>query len=186
MPGSRKGEIQKIWPLYLEGARLIRKNYPDAAFVVPRPSGLNHSDYQGLGPGDPFFFVDAPAYDLRQICDLAWVKSGTSTLETALLGIPMIVVYKVAALTGFLAKIFLKVKYVSLVNLLANKPVVTELLQEKAEPEVLVKETLRLLESPTERALQLKSFKRIKKNISTPPQASRNVAKEILKLLGER
>jgi lipid-A-disaccharide synthase len=80
MPGSRKGEVEKIWPLCVETSRRLRQKYPDAGFIVPRPASLTLDDYPGLGPEDSFFFVEAPAYDLRSVCDLAWVKSGTSTL----------------------------------------------------------------------------------------------------------
>ncbi len=183
MPGSRKGEIERIWPLYLETARKLRKNFPDLGFVVPKPAGLNHEDYEGLTPEDPFFFVEAPAYDLRRICDLAWVKSGTGTLETALLKTPMVVTYKVAAVTGFLAKRFLKIKYVSLVNILAGEGLVPELLQEKATPETLGVETLLLLERKTVREKQVRGFENIRKKIAFPPKASQNAAREILKLL---
>ena len=183
MPGSRKSEVGKLWPLFLKASRMLRKLCPDAAFIVPQPHGLSHGDYPGLKAEDSFYFVEAPAYDLRKACDLAWIKSGTSTLETALLGTPMVVVYKVAAVTGFLAKRLLKVKNVSLVNLLAGREVVKELLQGQASPKRLLKETLALLEEKTVRDDQTKAFKRIRQDISKPPKASKNAAMEILKML---
>jgi len=185
MPGSRKGEIQKIWPLCVETSRLLRQKYPDAGFIVPRPAGLSLDDYSGLGPEDSFFFVDAPAYDLRSVCDLAWVKSGTSTLETALLKTPMTVVYKVSSFSAFLAKRFLKIPYVSLVNILAKKGLVTELLQEKATPETLLKETLAIMENAKVRKTQINGFKAIQK-ILIHSKASENAAIEILELLESR
>lgn len=186
MPGSRKGEIKRIWPIFLEASRLLRKQCPDAAFVVPKPQGLAFEDYEGLTPEDPFYFVDAPAFDLRKVCDAAWVKSGTSTLETALLKTPMVVVYKVSSLTGFLAKRLVKIKNVSLVNLLAGADIVTELLQENANPEALVQETLPLLDGNKARDKQLKAFEKIKNSISKPPKASQNIAREILAFLSGR
>jgi lipid-A-disaccharide synthase len=130
--------------------------------------------------------VEGPAYDLRKACDLAWIKSGTSTLETALLKTPMVVVYKVTAVTGFLAKRLLKIKNISLVNLLAGRTVVTELLQEKASPKKLVEETNRLLDQKDYRDRQIQAFEKVKKNIARPPKASQNVAREILQLLKEK
>ncbi len=183
MPGSRKGEIEKIWPLFLRASRILRKSCPDAAFVIPKSQGLEQEDFTGLTPDDPFFFVEGPAYELRKACDVAWIKSGTSTLETALLGTPMVVVYKVAAVTGFLARRLLKVKNISLVNLLAGQTVVTELLQEKAKPKKLVEETNRILDHKDFWDQQVRAFGKIKKDISQPPQASRNVAHEILRML---
>lgn len=183
MPGSRRGEVERIWPLYLGALRRLRGTYPDLGVLVPKPSGLDHGDYPGLSPEDPVYFVEGPAYGLRKACDLAWVKSGTGTLETALLGTPQIVAYKAAALTGFLAKRLLKVKNVSLVNLLAGRTVVPELLQEGAREEALLRETGRLLEGKSARAVQLREYGRIRKMIAKPPKASRNVAKEILRML---
>jgi lipid-A-disaccharide synthase len=95
----------------------------------------------------------------------------------------MVVVYKVAAVTGFLARKLIRVKNVSLVNLLAGETVVVELLQEEAEPQRLAGETLRLLEKKQVRDKQLKAFEQIRKNISKPPKASRMAAGEILKML---
>jgi lipid-A-disaccharide synthase len=183
MPGSRKGEIEKIWPLFLKASRILRKSCPDAAFVIPKSQGLEHGDFTGLTPEDPFFFVDGPAYNLRKACDVAWVKSGTGTLETALLETPMVVVYKVAAMTGFLVKRLLKIKNVSLVNILAGQTVVTELLQEKAKPKKLVEETNRILDQKDFRDRQIKGFRKIKKDISRPAKSSVKVAREILRLL---
>ena len=183
MPGSRKGEIEKIWPTFLKTSRLLREQYPDAAFIIPKPTGLAFEDYSGLEPDDSIYFVEAPAYDLRKVCDAAWVKSGTGTLETALLQTPMVVVYKVAAMTGFLAKRLLKIKNVSLVNLLAGKTLVPELLQEKAEPAALLNETLDLLENPAKRKGQIKGFETIRILISKPASASKGAAVEILKML---
>lgn len=185
MPGSRKGEIEKIWPLYLKASRLLRKSYPDAGFIVPQPEGLTYEAYPGLKPDDPVFFVQAPAYDLRKACDLAWVKSGTGTLETALLGTPMLVCYKVARLTGMLAKRLLKIRYVSLVNILSGRGLVPELLQEKAEAKNLVRVTLDLFEDPKARSIQTRGFSELRRNLGGP-NASKNAAREILKLLGKR
>jgi lipid-A-disaccharide synthase len=183
MPGSRKGEVEKLWPLCVETSRLLRQKYPDAGFIVPRTASLTLDDYPGLGPEDSFFFVEAPAYDLRSVCDLAWVKSGTSTLETALLKTPMTVVYKVSSFSAFLAKRFLKIPFVSLVNILAKKGLVTELLQEKATPEALLKETLNIMENPKIRKTQIGGFEAIQKKLICSSTASKNAAGEILKLL---
>jgi len=114
---------------------------------------------------------------------VAWIKSGTSTLETALLETPMVVVYKVAAMTGFLVKRLLKIKNVSLVNILAGQTVVTELLQEKAKPKKLMEETNRILDQKDFRDRQIRAFRKIKKDISRPSKSSVKVAEEILKLL---
>jgi lipid-A-disaccharide synthase len=153
---------------------------------VPKSHGLEQDDFIGLTHDDPFFFVEGPAYELRKACDLAWIKSGTSTLETALLKTPMVMVYKLAYLTGLLAKPLMKIKNYSLVNLLAGRTVVTELTQEKATSKGLLEETNRLLDRKDFRDRQIQAFEKIKKSIARPPKASQNVAREILKLLKEK
>ncbi len=183
MPGSRKGEIEKLWPLCVEAARAFLQKYPKAAFVVPQPAGLDRKSYSGIGPKDPFFFVKAPAYDIRRVCDAAWVKSGTGTLETALLKTPMVVIYKVSALSAFLAKRFLTIPYVSLVNILFKRKLVTELLQEQATATNLVIETEKILKDPKVRRTQIQGFRVLEKNLSHSSKASGNCAAEILKLL---
>jgi lipid-A-disaccharide synthase len=186
LPGSRKGEIEKIWPLFLETARRLRQEYPGLALIVPKPAGLDYSDYKGLRAGDPVCFVDAPNLHLRKVCDLAWVKSGTGTLETALLGTPMVVVYKVAAISGFIAKRLIKLKKVSLPNLLAGAAVVPELTQEKATSENLGRETRILLEDASMRDAQTRAFIKIKKSLCHPAKASQNAAREMLGLLANK
>jgi lipid-A-disaccharide synthase len=183
MPGSRKNEIGRIWPLFLKTSRLLLKSCPDAAFVVPKSHGLEQDDFPGLTADDPFLFVEGPAYDLRKACDIGWIKSGTSTLETALLETPMVVVYKLGAVTGFVARRLLKVKNVSLVNILAGRTVVAELLQEKATPRKLIVETNRILERKDFREQQIRAFKKIRQSISSPPKTSVKVAQEILKFM---
>jgi len=185
MPGSRKGELKRIWPVFLEGARLFLKTYPRAVFLVPKAPGVNPEDYPGLQKEDPFVFVQGPAYDLRQACDLAWVKSGTGTLETALLGTPMVVAYKVAALSAFLAKRFIKIENYSLVNLLAGKRVVPELLQDQANPSNLVAESRDLLENRKARESQLKAFAALGARMGSG-RASQKAALEILGLLAKK
>jgi len=95
----------------------------------------------------------------------------------------MTVVYKVSSLSAFLAKRFLKIPYVSLVNILAKKVLVTELLQEKATPEALLKETLNMMENPKVRKTQISGFSVIQKQLAGSAQASRKAADEIFKLL---
>jgi lipid-A-disaccharide synthase len=183
LPGSRKSEVKRMWPVLLSTARRLVSKYPRAEFVVPKPNGLSALDYPGLQPSDPVVFAEAPAWDARAACDLAWVKSGTSTVETSLLGTPMVVVYKVAPLSAFLAKRLLKVKNVGMVNLLDEHPCVPELLQEGFTPERLVEESARLLESAKFRNAQTAQFARIRRSLSRPAHPSEAAAAQILKLL---
>ncbi len=179
MPGSRRGELERLWPLMRESARRLRRSYPKAQFVVPIPSTLSAGDYPGLTPEDSFSFVKSEDLRARGACHVAWVKSGTATVETALLGTPMIITYQVAPLTAFIARRVATVKYVGMVNLLSHPALVPELLQEDACPEKLVAETLDLLESPSKRRGQIECFRKMRKLLSIPVHASANVARQV-------
>jgi lipid-A-disaccharide synthase len=183
LPGSRKSELTRIWPILLDAARALRQRYPKAAFFVPRPQNLRARNYPGLREDDGITFVDAPGWDSRLACDLAWVKSGTSTVETALLGTPMVVVYKVAPLSAFMARRLLKVTQVGMVNILAKKPCVPELLQEDLTAGKLVEVTQTLLESPKALKAQAAQFAQVRRDLSHPAHPAEVAAKEILKLL---
>lgn len=183
LPGSRKSEISRIWPTMLEAARALRERYPKAVFAVPRPSNLNVLHYPGLQEDDGFAFVDAPGWEARLTCDVAWVKSGTSTVEAALLGRPMVVLYKVAPVSAFLARRLLKLTHVGMVNILAKRPAVTELLQEDFTGGRLADETARLLGSSKARAAQTEQFAQVRRDLSHPPRPAETAAKEILRLL---
>jgi len=185
LPGSRKSELKRIWPVLLDAARALRQRYPKAAFVVPRPHALRVSDYPDLMEDDCISFVDAPGWDARLACDLAWVKSGTSTVETALLGTPMMVVYKVAAVSAFMARRLLKLTQVGMVNILAKKPSVPELLQEDFTGEKLAEATQTLLDSPVALKAQKAQFAQVRRDLSHPKRPAENATKEILKLLGK-
>lgn len=186
LPGSRKSELQRMWPVLLEASRKLRQRYPKAAFVVPRPSSLGIGAYPGFVETDAFAFVDAPGWDARGACDVTWVKSGTSTVETALLGVPMLVVYKVAPLSAFLARRLLKLTHVGMVNLLTDRPVVPELLQECLTPDSLARATEDLLGSRRSVRAQGEQFKKIRRDLSHPSRPGREAAREILKLLREK
>ena len=126
LPGSRKQEIAKKLPIMLESSN----DFPDALFVVAQAPGI----------GDEFIasFTDKytnvkviknKTYDLLSIADAALVTSGTATLETALFRVPEIVCYKGSPISYAIAKQLIKVKYISLVNLIMDQPIVKELIQ---------------------------------------------------------
>jgi len=186
LPGSRRSEIQRIWPVLLDASRDLRRLLPKAVFAVPRPRNLDIRDYPGLERDDRFAFVDAPGWDARKACDVAWVKSGTSTVEAALLDRPMIVVYKVAARSAFMARRLLTLKHVGMVNILAKRPAVPELLQEDLTADRLARTTARLLSSAKDRRAQAAQMAQVRRDLSHPPRPSERAAREILKLLRKR
>ena len=126
LPGSRKQEILKKLPVMLE----VSKEFPDYQFVVARAPGLEDSFYATLlQPYPNVLAVSAETYTLLRIARAALVTSGTATLETALFGVPEVVCYIGNPISYAIAKRIITIKYISLVNLIMDKPVVTELIQ---------------------------------------------------------
>lgn len=126
LPGSRKQEILKKLPVMLE----VSKAFPDFQFVVARAPGLDDSFYaELLQPYPQVRAVSAETYTLLRSARAALVTSGTATLETALFGVPEVVCYIGNPISYAIAKRIITIKYISLVNLIMDKPVVTELIQ---------------------------------------------------------
>ncbi|MDR9502332.1 MAG: lipid-A-disaccharide synthase [Desulfurivibrionaceae bacterium] len=142
MPGSRRKEIATMLPVFLKAARIVQKRYPETTFLVPLAPTLSGDVLAENGLSDyslDIHVVKGDRYDLMASCDLVMAASGTVTLELALLQIPMLVSYKLSAMTYFLGRRFIKVDFASLVNLVADEEVVPELLQDEATPEEIAR-----------------------------------------------
>ena len=139
LPGSRIQEIKKMLPIQIK----IAKRYPDLCFVI---AGVSHftSDFYNKLTGGDVPIVYNQTYDLLHAASTAMVTSGTATLETALFNVPEVVCYKANPISYRIARHVAKIKYISLVNLIMNKPVVKELIQNDLNPQKLEKEFHRL------------------------------------------
>ena len=111
--------------------------------------------------------------------DFVLTCSGTATLENALLGVPMVVAYKLSWITYHIAKAVIKVKYISLVNLLADKPLVKELIQHDANPQALAAETMAMFQNPDKLAAQRDELLKLRASLGKKGVAAR-AAKDIL------
>lgn len=128
LPGSRRQEVQRILPRMLE----VTRDFPGYDFVVAAASSLPETFYQPfLAPYPNVALISGRTYDLLRQSKAALVKSGTSTLETALLGIPEVVCYSGNSISYHIAKRLINVKYISLVNLIMDRPLVRELIQDE-------------------------------------------------------
>ncbi|HEY0297646.1 MAG TPA: lipid-A-disaccharide synthase [Arachidicoccus sp.] len=180
LPGSRKQEISKKLPIMLQTA----KYFPDYQFIVAQAPSLEESFYQPFLNDYPnVSVVKNQTYLLLSNAVAAMVTSGTATLETALFGVPEIVCYKGSAISYQIAKRLIKVKFISLVNLIMDKPVVKELIQNALTEHNLEKE-LQLLLKDHSKQIQLKNdYQQLKDILSAGGNASANAAKEIMKFL---
>jgi lipid-A-disaccharide synthase len=141
LPGSRKQEVKRMLPVMLK----MVPRFPNYQFVVAGVSSLDKDLYKGIMGNTDAFFVENQTYELLQNSSAALVTSGTATLETALLTVPEVVCYKATGLSYRLAKSMIKVKFISLVNLVMDKEVVKELIQGDLNEENLAAELELLL-----------------------------------------
>ncbi|WP_333854203.1 lipid-A-disaccharide synthase [Epilithonimonas sp.] len=141
LPGSRKQEVSKM----LESMLSVRNDFPDYQFVIAGAPSLDKDFYKQF-VDDDVHFVSNRTYDLLRCSKAALVTSGTATLETALLNIPEVVCYKGSRISYEIGKRLIKnIKYISLVNLIMDKEVVTELIQNELNTKNLVEELNKIL-----------------------------------------
>lgn len=161
-PGSRGSEVRHMLPDFAEAVSLLNERYPDLHVVIPVAHAVREQvEARTADWALPVVRVTDPheRFDAFAACDAAIAKSGTGTLELGLAHVPMVVAYKVSALTVFIVRRMpIAVKYASLVNLLTDREVVPELIQEDCTPEALVEKVSHLLDSAEARGKQRKGF----------------------------
>ena len=171
LPGSRTLELKRIVPLMAE----VVKQNPMYQFVVAAVDNLPPVLYDPLRKLKDVKFVYNDTYNLLTNASSAIVTSGTATLETALLKVPQIVVYKAGALEFLIVKMIIKVKFISLVNLIADREVVKEFIQSEANPPNLQNELRNLLEDFSYRKKVMDGYDSVYKTLDTG-SASENTA----------
>ena len=139
LPGSRTKEIASMVPLFAQTARLLSKDHPDLRYVMVCAPGRDQEQLFADWPDDiPVECVEADTrYETFRSCKLLLAASGTVTLETALIGAPTIVAYKVSAVSAFIGRMLINVDFASLPNLIMGREVSPEFIQERATPENL-------------------------------------------------
>jgi len=153
LPGSRRKEVAAHLPVMVDAARALNQ-VEDAQFLCVRASTVQSEDLAALRdlrePRIPV--VTEARYDAINAADLVWVASGTATLETGLLLKPMVIMYRLSALTYWLARLLVRVNYIGMVNLIAGERLVPELIQNELRPERIVEESEAILRHRETRA----------------------------------
>lgn len=182
LPGSRQGEVSRIFPTLLEAAQLLG---PDYVYIVPVASTLTTSWLKSFVPPNSglqvMFTNDAPASLAHS--RVAAVASGTSTLQAALIGTPFVMVYRVAELSWKFGRRMIKVDRFAMPNLIAERDVVPELVQEEFTAERVASELKRLLPEGSERSAMIEGFQDIRHRLSAETsnlQASHRAARAVL------
>jgi lipid-A-disaccharide synthase len=180
LPGSRKQEILKKLPVMLAVSKLL----PQYRFIVAQAPGQDETFYQELLKDYPdVATVRDGTYELLSSASAACVTSGTATLETALFGVPEVVCYKSNFISYQIAKHLIKVKYISLVNLIMDKPLVRELIQDDLTPDHLYLALKDLLNNPQKRQQLEIDYKNLRNILGKQGNASANAAKSIINYL---
>lgn len=177
LPGSRKQEISVKLPIMLEAL----KEYTNYCVVVAGAPSLDASFYTPFLPKGAKI-VQGRTYDLLSLAEFGIVTSGTATLETALLGIPEVVCYKGSSISYQIAKRLIKIKFISLVNLIMDREVVTELIQHECNPQRIKEEIEKIKVGGANRETMLNDYK-ILKEILGDGGASAKVARSLLKTI---
>lgn len=136
LPGSREKEVKNILPIMLETATLIYKNLSNIQFLILKSPTVKEELFNNILSKYklPFYILDDMTYEGLAASDFAMVASGTATLETALLGIPMVILYKVSFLSWLYLRMVIKVPYIGMVNIIAKRCIVPEFIQYRARP----------------------------------------------------
>lgn len=190
LPGSRKKELSSLLPTFLDAAEKLAHSSPTPpVFLLPVAPTLTEAEILANGV-DAFKdrldirLIHEDRYELMAACDAVVAASGTVTLELAILETPMVVVYKVSPITYHLGRMLVKIKYFSLVNLIADAPIVTELLQDQADADAIEHVLLSLLYDPKSREKMAQDL-RVLHSLLGNPGASERAARLALEVMQE-
>jgi lipid-A-disaccharide synthase len=180
LPGSRAQEVAKKLPVMLE----VSKYFPEYKFIIAKASSLDDSFYEQYISGyKNVRSIRHKTYPLLLNSKAALVTSGTATLETALFGVPQVVCYKGSNVSYQIAKRLIKVKYISLVNLIMDKEIVKELIQNEMNTENIKTELNKILKDQQTITAMKKDYADLKKLLSEGGHASAKAAKSIVQFL---
>lgn len=164
IPGSREEEIRRLLPAMVGAAEILKKGrYPKTRCLLPLAPTIDPRLIEDLIAGAAVdVLVEKDIYEVLAGCDVAMVTSGTATLETAIMGVPMVIVYRISRLSYWIGKRVVKVPFIGLVNLVAGESVVAELIQDEVTPERIAVEARRLLEDRESRIRVMEGLKRVR------------------------
>lgn len=183
-PGSRHNEIERLLPVIIESALLLKQKFPDIQFLLPLASTLRKDDIapQLAAAGLEVTITEGRIHDMIRACDAVISVSGTVTLEIALVGTPMVIIYKLSPLTYQLAKRLVKVPNIGLCNIVAGETVVRELIQDEANPVMIAAEIEAIINDSVYDAAIKGKLANIRSKLGCGG-ASRNIAELTLKML---
>ena len=185
LPGSRPNELRRILGPLVEAAERIRAAVPAAQFVLARAAHLDDRLFEPARQFSNIVTVEGQADAVLGAADVALTASGTATVQAALHGTPMVVVYRVSPLEYRLGRRFVNLDTFAMVNLIAGKRIVPELIQDEFTPDAVAAEAVAILTDSGRIARIREQLAEVRRKLGEPG-ASRRAAEAILKLVGER
>jgi lipid-A-disaccharide synthase len=183
LPGSRESEVRSLLPILLEAAARILTQEPSARFVLAQAGSISDAllATQLQDRAVPVTVVKDQASEVMACANVLLVASGTATLQAAIVGTPMVLLYTTAWLTYWLVRSKILVQWIGLVNIVAGRSVVPELIQRDATPDRLTEEALRLLRDPAAARRMKEALREVRESLGKPG-ASHRAAEAILKV----
>ncbi len=187
LPGSRVHEVERLLPPLLDSAHLLQREIPDLQFVIPLAPGLPRAILSSWmkSISIPVKVVEGFAYDAMNLSELLITASGTATLEGAILGKPMIIIYRVSLPSYWVGRALIRVDHIGLVNLVAEKEIAPELIQKDANPQRIADEALRILRDPILSRKMSESMAEVRQKLGEPGAAQR-AAQIVVSLMHEQ
>lgn|SRR5262245_49923363 len=183
LPGSRRSELKYILPPLLKAVELLTQSQPHLQFVLPLAKTISREELLGqTGSSRNIRFIENDTYNTLAAAELAVVASGTATLETAIIGTPMIIVYRASSLNWRLFRPLINVPYVGMPNLIAGREIAPELLQNDLNPQKLVRLITDMLDDPSRLSRLRANLAEVRENLGES-NASERAALRILDLL---
>jgi lipid-A-disaccharide synthase len=165
-PGSRRTEIQLLLPVLIACSNILKQRYPDMQFIIPVAPDVE------LNVNEPgVVLIKGRVGETLSASDAAVIASGTAGLEACLFNTPQVMIYKVGFISYLLGRLILKVKYLSHVNIILDKPIVPELIERQADPKKIANAVIKLLDDSAYRQKTLDAYAQVQKAFG-PPGAS--------------
>ena len=184
LPGSRANEISRLLPVMLTAAERLQVQFPTMQFLLPQADSISDDLLQShLSQSNlAITVVKHQPYDVIQCCDVVMTTSGTATLEIALLGVPMVITYKLSPFTYYLGRLLVNIAFIGLPNIVYGQAIVKELIQHEATPENLVKELNLILTDPAYAEQMRNNLQQVKQQLGQGG-GSKNMAALAMEML---